>query len=102
MPIRFCLLHPEYKLDVEWVVARVCWMLQFTILSWVCYKVSCQLPGIGELRIALKALFYFSLLDIGMYFICGKIGYYAIVYYLLSMFVVVKAAKKSRKTRNFN
>ena len=89
MPIHPFILHPTYVIDAEWVAIHVCWMLQFSIISFVAWKLSTYIyGGTKELRIALKAVFYFSLLDIIMYFICGKTGWYSIVYYLIAVVLI--------------
>ena len=83
------LLQPNYGFDAEWLVVDICRMLQFSIISFVAWKLSTYMyGGMRELRLALKAVFYFSLLDIVMYFVCGKMGWYAIVYYAVAILLI--------------
>lgn len=87
----------DVQIYPQWVVKNVAEMLQFCIVSYIAYCLSKYVPGISELRLILKGVFFFSMLDFTFYFLTYKHGYYGLVY--LGVMVLIWYFKFGRKRR---
>lgn len=84
-----CFLFKEYMLNIQWVIKDVGSMAQFSIISFIAYRLSLLIYNIKPFRSILLALFLFSLVDILFYFLNFKTGYYGICYYSLSFIIII-------------
>lgn len=87
-------LFRDYKLNIEWVIKDCSEMAQFSIMTYIGYRLGQYAPIRKSVKEILLALFLFSILDFVLYFMDHKTGLYGIAFYIIAFFVIFNNQRK--------